>query len=649
MPGHAAITTALLVAASAAAGSGPAPPTTASRFCGPGDGGAWTGATKPYTWSPSHGCVYPINTLLDFQLAFAGRSLVIMGDSVSRDVALSAPMRYAGCDALERAGLEAEAALAGNSPLAAAWCAARRTFHHQNVYQNYTFAFPAPGRGVPTALGAGGGGAGGGGGRAAGERANAAGGAVLEYHWSRFMRDAWATPAWRRFVEDGDFTPGRDALVLNAFFWNAALAHEARFGLRTLTQRTLFSNWRKELDETVARAAASPHVERLRRALFWRTCTWREWPGAGGSYKPAFDNYHIMHANRYARVAWRKAGFRVLELEKYSHHATRAPEFRGAGASLVVTKDSVHFPGWANLAMFRELASSVHLLAHAEWTPAQGAPALGWAWAAAAGTLDAAVTATVASAADGDGEDAADSVAAGGHVAAAGEADGAGGGDGGGSSAIAEDDDAAAVGGGAEGEGASLPPPSPSTPPPPAAEVAPAAAAAAVPAPAAAPAPAIPAEQELGAPPRGEQALGAAATAGPSLALGAALCDDLPSLPAGAQAYAWLSGGIAAGALATWLLLADAPGMTGGGRCGRQRRPSEGGEERDALAQEPRTFTMVGGRVGAVRPPQAAARQVHAAGDGVGAGGASVADRFTAVAPVVEWRRGGGGGGQRYA
>ena len=345
-------------AAVAAAAVATAAAATAPRRCGLASAGAWHGAARPYEWRTADGCAYPVGTLFDFQLAFAGRSLVIMGDSVSRDVALSAPMRYAGCDALERAGLQAEAVL-GPDAVAGAWCPARRLFHHQKVHEAYTFAFP-PASGAANSSG-------GRGGRGAGDAPAAATGATLEYHWSRFLRDVWKTPAWRRFVVDGDFVVGRDALVFNALFWHLALAHEQRFGMRTLTLPQLFPQWRRELDETVRALAASPHAARLRDAVFWRTATWREWPGKGRGYQPAFDNFHINNANRYARARFKKAGFRVIETEKYSFHATRTGRFTGADADLVLTKDSVHFPAPVNLALFRELASVVHTETHHLW------------------------------------------------------------------------------------------------------------------------------------------------------------------------------------------------------------------------------------------------------------------------------------------
>ena len=110
----------------AASVSAAAPPQ--AKLCGIASAGAWHGGERPYQWRTADGCEFAINTLADFQLAFAGRSLVIMGDSVSRDVALAAPMRYAGCDALERAGVQSEAVL-GPNEVAHAWCPARRLFH----------------------------------------------------------------------------------------------------------------------------------------------------------------------------------------------------------------------------------------------------------------------------------------------------------------------------------------------------------------------------------------------------------------------------------------------------------------------------------------------------------------------------------------
>ena len=288
--------------------------------------------------------MFPINTIFDFQLAFAGRSLVIMGDSVSRDIALSLPMRYAGCDALDRLGMQLEATL-GPNELAAEWCPARKIFNHQKRYNHFAFPLPvaSPGGGHPSLA------------------------ATVEFHWSRFLRDFWGTPVWERFVVNGDFVPGRDALVLNAVFWHLALEHERRFGMRNLTVAQLFPQWKRELDEMVRRLLASPHVEGLKQAVFWRSATWREWPGAGQSYKPSFDNFHINHANRYARSRLRKAGFKIIETEKYSFHGTLAPVFRGPAPSLVVTKDSVHFPPYINLVMFREVSSSVHLESHHLW------------------------------------------------------------------------------------------------------------------------------------------------------------------------------------------------------------------------------------------------------------------------------------------
>lgn len=244
------------------------------------------------------------------------------------------------------------------------WCAARRLFHHQKKYQNYTFRFPtvlgtdalevsARSQQVDTA-------------------------AVLEFHWSRFLRDFWNTPVWKRFVVDGDFVVGRDALVLNGLMWHLALDHERKFGMRSLTLEALFPQWRRELDQTVTRMLASPHAARLKQAVFWRTTTWREWPGAGNSYKPAFDNHHINHGNRYARARLRKAGFRVIETEKYSFHRTLSSTFEGPKSSYVLTKDSVHFPPPVSLAMFREIASVVHTETHALWEGPWGA-ALGGA------------------------------------------------------------------------------------------------------------------------------------------------------------------------------------------------------------------------------------------------------------------------------
>ena len=339
--------------------------TAASRrtYCEPNSGGSWTGEQRPFRWVSADGCVFRINTIADFQLAFAGRSVIIMGDSVSRDVALSVPMRYAGCDAQDLHGMQLEATLGPNT-LSDAWCAARKTFHHQNIYKNYTFRLPL---GPPSSSHRNG-------------RAIADGGgevhSTVEYHWSRFLRDFWRTPVWHRFVVAGAFVPGRDALVFNGVFWHLALEHEKRYGMRNLTLKQLFPQWKKELDATVTALVTSPHVAALRQSVFWRTCTWREWPGAGQSYKPAFDNYHINHANRYARARFRKAGFRVIETEKYSFHASLAPTFSGKDASLVVTKDSVHFPPAVNLAMFREIVHTVHATTHHLW-PGPLAAALG--------------------------------------------------------------------------------------------------------------------------------------------------------------------------------------------------------------------------------------------------------------------------------
>ena len=70
--------------------------------CGPHTPGAWVGEQWPKTWVfDANACAYTVSTPFDFLAAFAGKRLLVVGDSVSRELAVDTMRVVAGCGTFE--------------------------------------------------------------------------------------------------------------------------------------------------------------------------------------------------------------------------------------------------------------------------------------------------------------------------------------------------------------------------------------------------------------------------------------------------------------------------------------------------------------------------------------------------------------------
>ena len=305
--------------------SGVLPPVpTRKPRCGPDTPGEWvvTGETSTWRYDGSK-CVYSVASNYDFVTAFAGKRLLVVGDSASREFAVDtmrvllgcsrfAPMRYSG-------GFGVEQAVGGAAGHAAAAACEKFQFDAgQASWADKNATVPVGGTGAVV---------------------------DFRFHWLQWPSQIYNKWWWNSTIASGDF----DAVIFNSYLHI----------VRVPTKDGLDSDrwYAREIDRLIAAldaaGSSNPAVaERLHKRFYWRASFPGEW------LEPHYEEFKRERVKQMSTVAvakMREAGYPVISLDKFwVPHASCDSTKKHC-----VTGDGTHPSAVTNIPMAWELWSIV--------------------------------------------------------------------------------------------------------------------------------------------------------------------------------------------------------------------------------------------------------------------------------------------------
>ena len=282
-------------------------------------GGAWEGAAAPFLWVPVAGCRPALDTPPRVLRALAGRALLFVGDSTTREWVYDTALWLAGCNATAEPGA-AVAARGALAPEASAVCAAVAQLRTVRNVNETLLSLPGG----------------------------------LELHFLRVeqVRTVEGRGLLGALLRGGgEGRPaGKAAVVLNAGLWN--LRHDVHLGSPDAVLAGLLAEVEALIDALSAQA--SDHSARMPLArLYWRTLLPLEY--REGVTRGAFTRAGAAAANAALTPRWAAAGVPVLDVWPYGIHAELEPS--PLGPHRVLTMDAIHYPFYVNVEMARGILS----------------------------------------------------------------------------------------------------------------------------------------------------------------------------------------------------------------------------------------------------------------------------------------------------
>ena len=290
--------------------------------CGPDTPGDWT-AEKPYAWyvrDPSS-CDYTVSSSWDFLAHFAGKKIVIAGDSTTRELAWDTIRVLLGCGVVKGIDGKYSHDISSGGMLGPQSFENRRDCELMRVTPEHGKQWYDTNVSIPVG--------------STGETV------TIYYYWVMWPSQMLDQPWFTNTILSGDF----DAFVFNFYL------HSVRRPASTMNRSP--QEW--VLDELAGlmRALSSAPVgrirDRIRDRFFWRST----FPAFRGD--ESMNNGDTVLTNGRAVDAMvAAAGFHVLNFQKYFTHAKDCPN-----GQCLLAADGVHAPLGVDLAIARELWSVV--------------------------------------------------------------------------------------------------------------------------------------------------------------------------------------------------------------------------------------------------------------------------------------------------
>ena len=278
--------------------------------------GIWTGLDLEKQWHIHDDCEYSVSTPFDFLRRFAGKRILLIGDSTTREIAWDLYRVLLGCASFAGAGkytgnFVGTDVLGTQTEYARERCQFMRhdgTGQHNNM--NVTIPVGSTGLTVR-----------------------------MEFLWLQWPSQLYAKPWWNSTIMTGAF----DVALVNSY------AHIIKRSVDTMNERVYLG----EVEELLRTLQAAPELVRgyLKKRFFWRVNFPTEW------YLPEYPSLRhevVKHASEEVVTRWGGAGYPLMNLSKYFSHA--ACDFRSKGAGCV-TEDGLHGNMAVDLVINRELWS----------------------------------------------------------------------------------------------------------------------------------------------------------------------------------------------------------------------------------------------------------------------------------------------------